>query len=237
MDLQRISYEAGGKTFTGCLADGSGGQRAPGVLVAHEGPGLNDHAKDRARMLAALGFVAFALDLYGKEDLPMEQAKAEVQTLRADRDLFRLRVNAAFDTLKAQPHVDAGKLAAIGFCIGGMAVLELARSGADVAAVVGFHAALDTPTPQDAENIKAKVLVCLGADDPIVTAEQRAAFAKEMTDAKVDWQMHIYGGVGHSFTNREIDNWNFPGFAYNADADRRSWAAMRDFFEETLGPR
>jgi dienelactone hydrolase len=114
-------------------------------------------------------------------------------------------------------------------------VLELARSGADIKALVGFHAGLTTTAPEDARAIRGSVLVCLGADDPIVNAEQRAAFCAEMTAAGVDWQMHLYGGVGHSFTNPEIDAWEFPGFAYDAVADARSWEAMRDFFDEVLG--
>ena len=122
------------------------------------------------------------------------------------------------------------------FCFGGAIVLELARSGADLLGVVGFHAELTTRRPQDASAIRAKILACLGAEDPIVNGQQRTAFTKEMSDAGVDWQMILYGGAGHSFTNRDIDAWGFPGFAYNAAADRRSWQVMRAFLQEALGP-
>ncbi len=236
MEIQAIDYSVDAQPYTGYFADGSKGQKVPGILVAHEGGGMTDHPKERAKKLAALGYVAFALDLFGPENQEFEQAKQEVQKLRGDRAMFRARMDAAFQILKSHPHVDARRLGAIGFCIGGMGVLELARSGADVAGVVGFHAALDTPTPIDARNISGKVLVCLGADDPIVDGPQRLAFANEMTAAGIDWQMLVFGGVGHSFTNTEIDSWGYPGFAYNARADRRSWLAMRDFFESLFGP-
>ena len=236
IDLQAIDYVVGGKSFTGYLADGSGGRRVPGILVAHEGPGLTAHAKERARMLAELGYVAFALDLYGEKDPTIERAKILVRSLRADLPTLRARAAAAHDLLRAHSCIDPAKTAAIGFCFGGTAVLELARSGADLAGVVGFHAGLDTTAPLDARAIRGKVLVCLGADDPIVNAEQRRAFIAEMTTAHVDWQMNLYGGVGHSFTNREIDAWKFPGFAYHLQTDRRSWQALRIFLDEVLGP-
>jgi dienelactone hydrolase len=130
--------------------------------------------------------------------------------------------------------VDGTRIAAIGFCFGGTTVLELARSGADVACTVGFHAGLTTSAPAQRGVIRGKVLVCQGADDPIITAEQRNGFTAEMTQAGVDWQMHVYGGVGHSFTNPEIDKWNLPGFTYDASADRRSWLAMRALLEESF---
>jgi len=236
MELEAISYEVGGKSFTGYLADGSGGRRSPGILVAHEGPGLTGHVKERARMLAELGYVAFALDLYGETNLPLERAKALVRELRADLASLRARTQAALDVLSAHPGVDPRRTAAIGFCFGGTAVLELARGGADLACVVGFHPGLDTSAPGRASAVTAKILVCLGDRDPVITVQQRDAFVAEMTGAGVDWQMILYGGVGHSFTNREIDALGFPGFAHHALADERSWLAMRNFFDEVLGP-
>ena len=236
MELEATRYEVDGKPFTGYMVDGSGGRPAPGILVAHEGPGLTGHVKERARMLAELGYVAFAIDLFGEADPPLERAKALVRELRSDRASLRRRVRVALERLEAHPHVDQRRTAAIGYCFGGIAVLELARSGAELACVVGFHPGLDTPTPRDARAITGKVLVCLGDRDPVITAEQRAAFVAEMAAADVDWQMILYGGVGHSFTNREIDAFGFPGFAYDAQADRRSWLAMRSFLDEVLGP-
>ena len=236
MDLEAIPYELDGRTFTGTLADGSGGRRVPGILVAHEGPGLTDHTRDRARMLAELGYVALAMDTYGEQDPPLERAKELVRSLRADLPTLRARGRAALDCLRACPHVDPTKLAAIGFCFGGTTVLELARSGADLACVVGFHAGLDTTSPEDARAIRGKVLVCQGAADPVIGPDQRAAFAAEMSAAGVDWQMLLLGGVGHSFTNPAIDAFGFPGFVYDVTADRRSWRAMRELFDEVLGP-
>jgi dienelactone hydrolase len=235
MQLHPLSYRVDGKTFTGFLADGSKGNKAPGVLVAHEGGGfLTDHPKERARMIAQLGYVAFALDLFGDPRPTLDEAKAIVQQLRSHLPSLRERVGAAFETLKQQENVDPERIGAVGYCFGGTAVLELARSGAAVACTIGFHAGLSTLAPDDAKAIQGKVLVCQGNADPIITAEQRDAFTKEMTDAGVDWQMHLYGGVGHSFTNRAIDGWKIPGFAYHAAADQRSFRAMCDLFNETL---
>jgi dienelactone hydrolase len=235
MEQQQVIYESGGRTFTGYLVDGSTQKTAPGILVAHEGGGLTDHAKQRARMLAKIGYVAFAMDIFGEPPPSLDRARQLVATLRADLPELRARGRAALDVLRGHPRIDSRRLAAIGFCFGGTAVLELARDGAELACTVGFHAGLDTTRPEDAPNIAGKVLVCLGADDPIVTAAQRAAFAAEMSSGGVDWQMHLYGGVGHSFTNRDIDSFGFAGFRYDARADARSWAAMRALFGETFG--
>lgn len=230
--LTPISYAFGGVAFSGFIADGSSGNNAPGVLVAHEGPGVTDYIRRRTQEIAAFGFVAFALDLYGVENPSIEAAMGFVKLLRADLPELRGRAGAALSALKSHRNVDPSRIAGAGFCFGGTAVLELARSGADLAGVVGFHAGLDTLRPQDAKNIRGSVLVCLGAEDPIITEDKRRAFAHEMTEGGVDWRMEVYSGAGHSFTNQDIDAFGFPGFAYNADADRRSWAAMRLFFAE-----
>jgi dienelactone hydrolase len=235
-DLQAIEYEVDGRAFLGYLADGSGGRRAPGILVAHEGGGMTAHPKERARMLAERGYVAFAMDIFGEREPTLEQAKAIVRSLRADLPTLRRRAGAGLQLLASSPHVDPARLAAIGFCFGGKTVLELARSGAAVRGVVGFHAELTTSAADGATAIRGKVLVCQGAADPVIGADQREAFAAEMTAAGVDWQMLVFGGVGHSFTNRGIDAWNMPGFAYDATADRRSWLAMCTFLDEVLGP-
>lgn len=235
MQIVAVEYEADGRSFTGYLADGSGGERVPGVLVAHEGGGLTDHPKERALMLAKLGYVAFAMDIFGEPPPDLERGKTLLRELRANLAVLRARGRAALEVLRAHPNVDDRRLGAVGFCFGGTTVLELARDGAPLAATVGFHAGLDTSRPEDAARISGKVLVCLGADDPIVNAEQRAAFIAEMSAAKVDWQMHLYGGAAHSFTNRHIDAWNFPGFRYDAVADARSWKAMSDLFGEVFG--
>ncbi len=236
MKTHNLEYQVDGQTFVGYLADGSNGRKVPGILVAHEGGGMTEHPKERARMLAELGHVAFAMDTFGKRPSKMEEAMALVRGLSADLPTLRKRACMALDIVKAQSSVDPKRTAGIGFCFGGTTVLELARSGADVACVVGFHSGLATSAPQDATNIKGKVLVCLGVNDPIINAEQREAFAKEMEAGKVDWRMELYGGAGHSFTNREVDAYKMPGFAYDERTDKRSWRAMRAFFDEVFGP-
>jgi dienelactone hydrolase len=236
MHTQDIEYRIDGKQFVGYLADGSNGRRTAGVLVAHEGGGMTGHPKERARMLAQLGYVALAMDTFGEPITSREQAMAVIGALSNDLTTLRKRGRTALDLLKAQANVDPSRTAAIGFCFGGTTVLELARSGADVGCVVGFHSGLTTIAPQDARNIRCKVMVCLGADDPIIPAEHRNAFIDEMRAGGVDYQMLVYGNAGHSFTNREVDAMNLPGFAYHASTDKRSWQAMRNFFDEVIKP-
>ncbi len=206
----------------------------PGVLVVHEWYGLNDYAKKRAEQLAKLGYVAFAVDMYGKGIRPKTPEECGVQSgiYRKDRPLMRARIKAALDELKNNKLVDPKKIAAIGYCFGGTVVLELARSGADIAGVVSFHGGLDTPNPEDAKNIKCKVLVCHGGDDPFVKMSDFMAFQEEMKNAKVDYQLIVYGGAVHSFTNPDAGNDPSKGAAYNPSADRRSWEAMKQFFGE-----
>jgi dienelactone hydrolase len=233
---QNVEYQVDGKKFVGFLADGSDGRRVPGILVAHEGGGMTGHPKERAKMLAELGYIAFAMDTFGEKITSREQAMSVITGLMSDLPTLRKRAQTALEIMKKKGNVDPGRTAAIGFCFGGTTVLELARSGAAVGCVVGFHSGLQTSAPQDAKNIKAKVLVCLGASDPIIPAEQREAFVREMEAGKVDWRMELYGGAGHSFTNREVDAMNIPGFAYDERTDKRSWRSMRDLFDEVLGP-
>jgi dienelactone hydrolase len=242
MDLEPIAYVSGGNPYAGFLADGSGGERAPGVLVIHEGGGLTGHAKERAVRLAELGYVAFAMDLFGPEVEPpspgrpetMAKAQAVVRQLRDDVAELRARVSAGLAVLQDHPNVDPAQLAAIGYCFGGAAAIELARAGAPLAAVAGFHAGLLPGSAEDDRAIRARLLLCHGEQDPIVPASQIQAFTAGLTEAGVDWQLHLYGGVGHSFTNSEIDAWNLPGFRYDENADRRSWAAMRQLFGEVF---
>jgi dienelactone hydrolase len=164
----------------------------------------------------------------------MNDVMPRITAFMADPSGIRARAAAALAVLAGQPQTDPSRLAAIGYCFGGTTVLELARSGADVKAVVGFHSGLATARPQDAGQIRAKVLTCIGADDPIIPADQRAAFEKEMTEGGVDWRMNLYGGAGHSFTNPDVGALGRPGFEYHAETDRRSWRAMLDLFDEAL---
>jgi dienelactone hydrolase len=153
----------------------------------------------------------------------------------ADPTGIRAIATTALGVLTAQPETDADRLAAIGYCFGGTTALELGRSGAPLKAIVGFHSGLGTARPNDAAVIKAKVLVCIGVDDPIIPPEQRAGFEQEMKAGGVDWRMTLHGGVGHSFTNPDVGALGRPGFAYDAAADRRSWAEMMDLFGEVFG--
>jgi dienelactone hydrolase len=235
MDLQPISYEADGRAFTGWLADGSGAERVPGLLLIHEGGGLADHTKVRAARLAELGHVAFAMDLFGELVVDLDRAKEIARSLRANVPALRERCRAALEVLRTHPSVEPSRLAAVGHCLGGAAAIELARGGAELACIVGFHSGfLESPPVEDDRAIRGRLLLCHGADDPIVTATHRDAFLARMNAAGVDWQLHLYGGVGHSFTNPDIDRWKLPGFAYDATADRRSWAAMLDLFDEAF---
>jgi dienelactone hydrolase len=232
-----IEYHADGARLVGYLAvDDSKPGRRPGVLVAPEGGGLVDLTKSIARRLAEAGYAAFAMDYYGdgKPLSDLNEAMPRIMAFMADPSGIRARATAALAVLAGQPQTDPARLAATGYCFGGTTVLELARSGADLKAVVGFHSGLATARPQDASQIRAKVLTCIGALDPIIPPDQRLAFEKEMTDGGVDWRMNLYGEAGHSFTNPDVGALGRPGFEYHAETDRRSWRAMLDLFDETL---
>lgn len=239
-DLQEeiIEYKHGDTILEGYLVyDDSIEGKRPAVLVVHEWKGMGSYEKMRAKQLANLGYVAFALDMYGKGIRPetREEAAKQATTYRSDRQLMRERANAGLKTLRQHKLTDPRHIAAIGYCFGGGVVLELARSGADIPGVVSFHGNLDTPDPTDANNIKAKVLVLHGADDPHVPEAHVTAFKDEMSTAGVDWQMVLYGGAVHSFTNPAAGTDPSAGAAYNEHADRRSWAIMKLFFEEIFG--
>jgi len=233
---REVEYQADGERMIGLMATPDGGPSGPAVLVSPEAPGLTDHCRDRARQLAGLGYAALAVDFHGGgKPLPVEEAQPRLRAWVADPAGIRARLGAALDVLLAEPGVDRDRVAAIGFCYGGAASLELARTGADLKAVVGFHPGLNTTRQAESRNIRGKVLMLVGADDPIVPPEMRLAFETEMTEAGVDWRLVLYGGVGHSFTNPLIREFNLPRFAYDAQADRRSWRAMLDLFAETIG--
>ncbi len=233
-----VEYSQGSTTLEGFLAwdDAVQGPR-PGVLVVHEWTGLGNYVKSRAEQLAGLGYVAFCADIYGKGVRPStpEAAGQTSAIYKKDRSLTRARVNAALAQLRANPLVDAKRIAAIGYCFGGMVALELARSGAPIAGVVVFHGDLSNPNPADDANIKCKVLALQGGDDPFVTARDVTAFENSMRDAAVNWEVVQYGGAVHAYTNPDSGNDKAKGVAYNAQADRRSWQAMKDFFAEIFG--
>ena len=236
MRIEDIEYEAEGLQLIGQLAvdDQVEGPR-PAVLVCHEGPGLDDHAKQRALRLAGLGYVAFALDYHGGgKPVPMDQVMARLGPLMGDPVKTRSLGQAGLEVLLRQPEADPSRVAAIGYCFGGTMSLELARGGADLKAIVGFHSGLATTRPEDARNIVGRVLVCIGAEDPIIPPEQRLAFEKEMQDAGVDWRMNLYGSAAHSFTNERASALGMPGIAYHQPTDLRSWRAMLDLFDEVF---
>lgn len=232
---ETFEYRQGNTILEGYLArDPAATGPRPAVLVVHDWMGVGPNVKRRADQLAAMGYVALAADIYGKGVRPKDAKEAAALAGKyrsGDRALLRGRVLAALDALRAVPGVDAGRIAAIGYCFGGTTVLELARAGADVRGVVSFHGGLGTERP-DASKVKAKVLALHGADDPFVPPAEVAAFEDEMRKGGVDWQLVVYSGAVHSFTIPDAGSDNSKGAAYNAVADRRSFQAMRDFFDE-----
>lgn len=230
---QRVEYTHNGQVLEGYLAYNPAlSSLRPGVLVIHEWTGINPYIESRARQLAEMGYVAFAPDIYGKGVRPQPPAAAqEAGKYYGDRELAKGRLTAGLNVLREQINVDPERLAAIGYCFGGTMALELARSGADLKGFVSFHGGLN-PTENEGRNIQGKVLVLHGADDPFVSQENIDGFKAEMNTGNVDWQMVYYSGAVHAFTNPDSGNDNSTGAAYNADADRRSWEAMKGFFAE-----
>jgi dienelactone hydrolase len=231
-----IEYEADGRGMVGWLAVPAGDGPRPAVLLAHEGPGLEDHQRARARQLAELGYLTFALDYQGGGTPMTDRAAmmARLDELWHDPERTRGLARAGLDVLLAQPRADPTRLAAIGYCFGGHLVLELARAGTDLAVVVGFHPRLATPRPLDAGKITGKVLVCLGTEDPLISLGERLMFEEQMRAAGVDWRMNLYGGAQHSFTHPHIDRLQLPGLKFDQISAQRSWRAMLEVFDETF---
>lgn len=240
---QTVDYKHGDKVLEGYLAyQEEGPQKRPAVIVFHDWNGIDDYERGRADMLAELGYVAFAADIYGKGIRPEGPAASsqEAGKYYQDVNLFRGRVNAALEYVKGHSLVDASKVAAIGYCFGGRAALELARSGADMAGVVSFHGGLKTEKPAQAGAVKAALLVLHGTDDPHVPASEVAAFNTEMIEAKLGYTLVSYAGAVHSFTHKDAGNDPSRGSAYNEAADKASWVAMQrflgDLFLKNLTP-
>ncbi|MDH4069477.1 MAG: dienelactone hydrolase family protein [Ignavibacteria bacterium] len=236
-----ITYEAEGVKLKGYLAfdDAIEGKR-PGILVVHEWYGHNDYARKRAEMLAGLGYVAFALDMYGDGKLAThpEDAGKFAGEVMSNMPAMKARFNAALAELKKDPHVDSGKIGAIGYCFGGGVVLNMARSGASLRGVVSFHGSLGTPAPAEKGNVKTKILVCNGADDSFVSSDAIAAFKKEMNEAGADYRFVQYENAIHSFTNpgsTEIGKKFGLNIGYNEKADKQSWDDMKEFFTSVFG--
>jgi dienelactone hydrolase len=235
-----LTYRDSVATLQGVLVSGDAAVTpGPGVVLFPDARGIGTHALACAERLVKLGVVVLVADLYGggrtAPDVP--QAIELMNGLRADTARWRERAEAARLALMQQSAVDTGKLAAIGYCFGGTTALELARTGADLAAVVSFHGGLTSERPEDAANINAKMLVCHGAADALVSLAQLASFEEIMSRTSVDWQVHVYGGAAHGFTNPELRDMELPNHAYHEAADRRSWAAMLGLFEDVFGLR
>jgi dienelactone hydrolase len=240
VQTREVTYTHDGKTYKGHLVwdDATPGKR-PGVLVLHEWWGLDDYAKKRAEQLAGMGYVTFAADLYGDGKVAKhpDDAKTMSSAVRANVENWRGRAQAALDVLKKDERVDPSKLAAIGYCFGGSSALQLAYTGADLDAVVTFHAGLPTPTPEQAKAIKAQILVCHGADDKFVPEESIQKLKEALDAASVKFRVETYPGAVHSFTVPGADKHKMPGLAYNAEADKKSWASMKAIFDEVFGAK
>jgi len=228
-----IEYKVGETVCEGIhVYDATLTGKVPSVLIIHQWTGVSENEKTRAHMLAGMGYNVFVADVYGKGVRPQPpEAGKEAGKYRADRKLFRERLLAALEQLRATPQADPAQIVAIGYCFGGTAVMELARTGAMVKGVVSFHGGLDSPTPADGKNIKGKVLALHGADDPFVPAANLAAWEKEMKDAGIDYKLVSYPGAVHSFTLKSAGYDNGAGAAYNEAADKASWDEMRQFFD------
>lgn len=232
-----VPYKHADLELEGLLAapkDAAG--KLPAVLIVHEWWGRNDFARRKAEQLAAMGYVAFAVDMFGKGVVTDDPAKARQCTsiFRDNAELIRARAKAGLDALCADPRVDPTHVAAIGFCFGGTTVLQMALGGLNVVGVVSFHGGLPTPVETDLPKIKARILVLHGAEDTLIPDETVKAFVDAMKKSGCDWQMISYGRAKHSFTNRGADKLNMPGVGYDAATDRRSWEAMKAFFAELI---
>jgi len=235
INTQAVEYRDGDVDLTGKFVwDDTRTEAGPGILVVHGGAGLDDHAKYQSARLAKLGYVVFACDMYGNGVAgDRQRVMARIAELRNDTAALCRRASAGLEVLRLHPRVD-GRVAAAGYCFGGMTVLELARSGAELMGAVSVHGSLHTSSPAQAESVKAKILVCHGSLDPHIPMAQVNAFMEEMTSAHADWQLIVYGEAMHGFTHK--DGPEMPGVAYHAPTDARSAKAIRSFLEELFDP-
>jgi dienelactone hydrolase len=236
LQTSKIEYIDGNVLLEGyCAFDDSKSGKKPAVLIAHDWSGRNDFACQKAEQLAELGYVGFALDMYGNGMVAntVEEKKVLHQPFMADRMMLRKRVVAAFETLQKLEIVNQARIGAMGYCFGGTCVLDLARSGAELKGVVSFHGGLAAPEGMPSKKIHAKILALHGHDDPMVPPAVVTGFEDEMTQAQVDWQLYIYGHAMHGFTNPTQHDAK-SGILYNNLADKRSWVSMREFFAEVF---
>ncbi|KYG61473.1 dienelactone hydrolase [Bdellovibrio bacteriovorus] len=234
---EAVEYKDGKTVLEGYIVyDDSWTTPRPAVMIVHQWMGLTDHEKQSAEKLANQGYVAFAIDLYGKGNRPgnMAEAGGLAGTFKSNRQMFRDREKAAFEFLKKNKKVDSKKVVIAGYCLGGTGALEAARGGIPVVGAVSFHGGLSADKPEKTKNLKAKLLVLHGAVDPNVPPKEVEGFMKEMNDAKADYQFIAYSGAVHAFTQKESGNDPSKGAAYNEAADRRSWVAFMDFLDEVI---
>lgn len=232
-----VAYKDGDVELQGFVAyDAATDAKRPAVLVVHEWWGLNDYAQQRATQLAQLGYVGFAVDMYGKGRVTSEreEASAWAGKLYGDAPMWRARIHAGLAACRAHPRVDPARIAAIGFCFGGSTVLQLAYSGADLAGVVSFHGGLAPPAAADGQ-IRARVLILHGADDPMVPDEQVKPVLDALRAKKADWQLVYYGGAVHSFSNPKAGGVGIAGVDYHEPTADRSWRLMKAFLDELFG--
>ena len=224
-DVELAGYLAYDDSFEG---------KRPGVLLVHEWWGLNDYVRRRADQLAGMGYVAFAVDMYGKGKVTEHPGDAAewAQQVRGNIDLWRQRAMAGLDVLKADPRTDIARIAAIGYCFGGSTVQQLAYAGAPINGIVSFHGGLVNPSQEEAKAVKAKILICHGGADEFVTPQALQDYIAAMNQAGLDWQMVIFGGAKHGFTNPDAGKYGMDRLAYSKSADERSWKYMKDFFNE-----
>ena len=234
IETRLVEYRDGDRIFEGMLAWDAGieGPR-PGVIVAHTIRGRSGFEEDRARTLAEMGYAGFAVDVYGKDAIGSEfdACRRMMEELRGDRPTLQRRLLLAVEALRDQPEVDASRVAGIGYCFGGLCVLDIARTGEPLAGVVSFHGLFEPPGNTDGNRIRARILALHGWDDPLARPDEAVALGAELTAMGADWQLHCYGNVRHAFTNPSADA-SSGVTVYNADADRRSWAAATYFLAE-----
>lgn len=237
---QPVAYQQGGAALEGYLAyDDAVAGKAPGVLVVHEWWGLNDYARGRAQQLAQLGYVAFAVDMYGKGKSTQhpDQAGAWMKEVNSSMEVWQRRASAGLEILKKQPRVDPHRMAAIGYCFGGATVQVLAYGAADLKGVVSFHGSLMPPSEAQAKQTKAKVLICHGALDPMNQPEALGKYVAAMNASAIDWQLIAFGNTRHAFTNPDAGRHGISALAYNPASDRRSWQYMKIFFDEIFAKK
>lgn len=235
IQTKTVEYRDGETALKGYLVwDDSSEEKRPGVVVVHEWWGLNDYARKRAETLASMGYAAFAVDMYGKDQVTehAEEAEAWMKQITANAETWQRRALLGLNLLRDEAIVDPERLGAIGYSFGGATVMQMAYAGANLKGVVSFYGSLPVPTPEQAKQIKASILIAHGSADSFVPQERVVAFQKALDEASVKWEMAIFGGAQHGFTNPSADKYGLKGVRYDADADRRSWELMGSFFSD-----